>query len=163
MSRLGYEKPSVPKPFATGVDAALRELVASETSVAVLGRFLAAYENRRKFSWLPESGQNPEAGMKDGLVSAFRYALASYIPGRSQHPEYSTESFPISREARKRIEEAVSVVSDDAMSLMQFATGLSTDGHDPGKIQHHEIKRHIVLALEDYYLLRETAVSPDPW
>lgn len=163
MSRLGYEKPSVPKPFMTGVDEALREIVTSETSIGVLGRFLAAYDQRKKYSWLPESGKNPEAGMQDGLVCAFRYALATYIPGRSQYPQSTTEDLSISRESLKRIERAASVAVDDPVSLLRFASNLSTGGRDAGVLEFKEIKHHLLLALEDYYLFRETATSPDPW
>ncbi|MFF2790632.1 hypothetical protein ACFVT6_28410 [Streptomyces sp. NPDC058049] len=101
--------------------------------------------------------------MQDGLVCAFRYALAEYIPGRSQYAESPTGDFPVSEEARERVEEAASAVVDDPMSLMQFATGLSTGGYDPGRINFQELKQQVILALEEYYLLRESVMSPDPW
>ncbi|MFF6999881.1 hypothetical protein ACFY93_33810 [Streptomyces sp. NPDC008313] len=163
MSRLGYEKPSAPKEFVTAVDEALRAVVASESSSGALARFITAYNYRRRFSWLPESGLNPEAGMGDGLVCAFRYALASYIPGRSQAVEVSTEEFPISGEVRKGIDDATSVVADDPLSLLQFDSGLSAGGCDSRLIGFQELKGHIVSALEDYYLFRECATSRDPW
>ncbi|MFD8416891.1 hypothetical protein ACFV2Q_35020 [Streptomyces sp. NPDC059650] len=128
MSRLGYEKPSAPKVFVTAVDEALREIVSSETSPDVLGRFLLAYRHRRNFPWLPESGQNPEAGMQDGLVCALRYALAEYIPGRSQYAEYATGDFPVSEDEQGRVKEAASAVVDDQLSLLQFSNGLSVGG-----------------------------------
>ncbi|MDQ0790179.1 MULTISPECIES: hypothetical protein [unclassified Streptomyces] len=163
VSRLGYEKPTAPKEFVVAVDEALREIVASKAHSGVLSRFLAAYNQRKSYPWLPESGLNPEAGMENGLVCAFRYALATYIPGRIQHGDPPTDFSPVSEEARKRIEEAAALVVEDSVSILQFSRGLSTEGSGPHVIGLDEIKRHISSALEDYYLLRETATSPDPW
>jgi hypothetical protein len=179
--------------LAPGFQASIREafdrIVSSEECDDVLAKFKSAYEYRKHFSWLGESGGEADALHHDGVTYALRYALATYIPrelyegniqqtagsGAAEQNEQSSRNSSykttngtakgarLNHKWKEGLLSAVSRAVDDEASLYRFVYSLSGIGIGTENIEPRVLSEHIAKALDLYYQRRNIGTSYDPF
>jgi hypothetical protein len=144
---------------------ALNQIIDGSDYAPLIQRFGEAYEYRKQFPWLGESGSLPGERNKNGLAYALRQSLELYIVPNKPHILPKAPEFPIdvSDELRGQLRGAAGAVLDDSFSLAVFARALSRAGVATDSLSFDDLKVHIASALDIYSEKSHRGTSPDPW
>lgn len=121
----------------------------------LLERFRFAYEYRKRFDWLGESG-------KDGLVFALKRALALY-PADSVRDVDQKGRQKLDIEFTKDLAASVEAVVLDPVSGAKFAHSLWYASVKVDIIPTSELSQHVVKALNTYCDRYNSGTSIEPW
>ncbi|WP_459020484.1 hypothetical protein [Streptomyces sp. SD35] len=154
MGRLVSEKPYVSDDFKNNVKQTLIDIISESDNASTLERFRLAYEERRQLPWLAESGESLDPQSSNGLTSAIRSALSMYVPQRGFPSPVETGQDQLKSGWRQELVEAAESVIDDDLSIALFETSLRRDEVQTKEIKPEVLKKHLVGAINQYYLRR---------
>ena len=167
-------RPSFDHEFQNKVRSALSEIIHSPQYGELLAYFLSAYNYRKEFPWLGESGNFPDKVNKDGLAYALRYALSTYLVPDAFGLKTLIASVPLQEvhgRNKKRIgpewvsklSAAIPAVIHEGFGVEQFKNRLTRAGVDVVKITPSALQQQIVGAIIQYCNRRMIGTSPDPF
>jgi hypothetical protein len=179
--------------FLRALNQAFREVAQDLDCLDVLSHFRYAYEYRKQFPDLNESGRVIEGKHENGLAHAIRSALMRYSvpkapagnpsgPQRGKngsangHPRYlgdgarmvlpeisNGNGSGIDDDWRRQFVEASEIALCDRISVMQLTNALERAHIDVAHITVDDLRGHVAHALNNYYQLREVGTSYKPW
>lgn len=170
----GSETPSLfNQVFQEKFRTAMCEMFHAPDYCHALACFYRAYEYRREFPWLVESGRSPDKVFRDGLAYALCAALSTYIAPRpdllksmvlrpvDQQEEIGDQEYLDVQRVHK-LALAIDATVREGYSLMHFEQRLASIEKDLLPIPHDVLQRHIAAALLRYYDRRMIGVAPEP-
>jgi len=152
--------PVIPVHFRERVAEAFVEISRRSDCALLLSEFKEACTYRSTYPWLVESNGGRTAEGSGALVSAFRYALKSYVPTEKHPPHVAAEGVGTSKV--DHLADLAHEIAGDPGSILGFATGLRRVGLDYETPQEL-VTLHVIAALRNYCEEREVGTSPDPW
>lgn len=138
-----------------------------------LACFYKAYEYRKGFPWLVESGKSPDKMYRNGLAYALRAALSTYIvpssdllesmkrPSADQQEEVGDQEY-LDVQRIQRLAIAIDATVQEGYSLMHFEQRLASTHIDVASVPLDLLQQHIAAALLRYYDRRLVGVPPEP-
>ncbi|MFE9219766.1 hypothetical protein ACFYN3_25860 [Streptomyces lavendulae] len=156
MGRLTSERLHAPKEeFKSNVKQALVSVIDDDANSATLQRFQRAFEERKQYPWLGESGESLEPKYENGLANAICRALATYLPAKLGEVERliqekkSTETTWSDPEWQQSLKSAAEPAVTDDLSMTLFDGILRRAEIDVKS--HTALREHVVAAFEQYY------------
>jgi hypothetical protein len=150
--------------FASKVHTALISVIDSHPRPGILLCLWAAYQYRRQFPWLGESGELP--GTEDGVAYALGQALACYTfnPGGYEPDAATVDGFrQVEPLWRQQIQRASEAVATDWSSLSRFRHALVFEGIDADGASSDDLVPHVADALYEYCSRQTAGTSLEPW